>query len=72
VETDTPAAGDADGPVVERIIKFGQAAIRTGGESTCGRFDRNSVRKVLKSSPWARHFFCPLQSETYGSSLAIV
>jgi len=29
-------------------------------------------RKGLRSSPWAPHFFCPLQSETYGSSLASV
>jgi hypothetical protein len=33
VETDTPAAGDVDGLVVERIIKFGQAAIGTDGGS---------------------------------------
>ena len=33
VETDTSALGDVDGLVVERIIKFGQAAIGTAGRS---------------------------------------
>jgi hypothetical protein len=33
VETDASAAGDVDGFVVERINKFGQAAIGTGGGS---------------------------------------
>src|ERR1700720_3280999 len=34
----------------------------TPGKSLCGKLSTKSPRKVLKSSPWARHFFSIVES----------
>lgn len=40
--------------------------IKPARTSNCGKVDTNSERKVLKSSPWARHF-----QRSHPSDLAI-
>ena len=42
--------------VPDTPYRTSSAASLSIGSSACGTLDTNSLRRVLKSSPWARHF----------------